>query len=117
MQEGRAFGVPFLARGDRPSSLSMALLSATVGLLALTSAIPALAADGGLTSIIRPGSMAVSGFPSTFIPGIDEGLPPGVNPVDETFIDTSRASLRIFDVLRSADRSPARSRSSRNPSR
>lgn len=56
---------------------------------------PALAQE---TSIINAGSMAVTGFSGTLIPGIDEGLPPGVDPVDETFIDTERATLRIFDV-------------------
>lgn len=62
------------------------------------------AAEAQQTQIIYPGSMAVTGFPGTFIPNFDSpdsakgGLPPGVNPVDETFIDTSRASLRIFDV-------------------
>ncbi|RVD39567.1 hypothetical protein EN746_33115, partial [Mesorhizobium sp. M8A.F.Ca.ET.023.02.2.1] len=50
------------------------------------------------TQIIYPGSMAVTGFPGTIIPNFDEGLPPGVDPVDETFIDTSRATLRVFDV-------------------
>ncbi|CDX26968.1 conserved hypothetical protein [Mesorhizobium sp. ORS 3324] len=71
------------------------------GILAL-----ALAADLWLgsaakaqeTQIIYPGSMAVTGFPGTVIPDFEQGLPPGVDPVDETFIDTSQASLRIFDV-------------------
>ncbi|RWI24498.1 MAG: hypothetical protein EOQ94_02120 [Mesorhizobium sp.] len=54
--------------------------------------------------IIYPGSMAVTGFPGTIIPDFGSpdsekgGLPPGVDPVDETFIDTSQASLRIFNV-------------------
>ncbi|QPC86223.1 hypothetical protein GA830_05325 [Mesorhizobium sp. NBSH29] len=48
--------------------------------------------------IVHPGSMAVTGFPGTTIPNFEEGLPPGVDPVDETFIDTARASLRVFDV-------------------
>ncbi len=78
-----------------------------------TSGILALALSAGLwlggaqaqeTQIIYPGSIAVTGFPGTIIPGFDTadsekgGLPPGVDPVDETFIDTSRATLRIFDV-------------------
>lgn len=76
-----------------------------LGLLAL-----ALAASlwlGGLaraqdaqTRIIYPGSMAVTGFSGTTIPNFDQGLPPGVDPVDATFIDTSRATLRVFDVSR-----------------
>ncbi|MEQ9246925.1 MAG: hypothetical protein RLO21_13135, partial [Nitratireductor sp.] len=49
-------------------------------------------------AIIQPGFMAVTGFPGTLIPGFEEGLLPGVDPVDETFIDTERASLRIFDM-------------------
>ncbi len=48
--------------------------------------------------IVFPGSMAVSGFPGTAFPGIEEGLLPDVDPVDETFIDTEGATLRIFDV-------------------
>ena len=71
------------------------------GLLAL-----ALSATSGLgtaaqaqeTQIIYPGSMAVTGFSGTVIPNFEEGLPPGVDPVDETFIDTTRATLRVFDV-------------------
>jgi len=55
-----------------------------------------LAAAAG--RIVFPGSMAVSGFSGTTIPGMEAGLPPGVDPVDETFIDTSGATLRIFDV-------------------
>lgn len=52
------------------------------------------------TRIIYPGSMAMTGFSGTIIPNFEEGLPPGVDPVDETFIDTARATLRIFDVSR-----------------
>ncbi|TKB30768.1 MAG: hypothetical protein E5W81_32390, partial [Mesorhizobium sp.] len=52
------------------------------------------------TRIIYPGSMAVTGFSGTIIPNFEEGLPPGVDPVDETFVDTARATLRIFDVSR-----------------
>ncbi len=50
------------------------------------------------TQIIYPGSMAVTGFSGAIIPGIEEGLPPGVDPVEETFIDMERATLRVFDV-------------------
>jgi hypothetical protein len=78
------------------------------GGLAAGSALLALALGAGLgavapagaqeTRIINPGAMAVTGFAGTIIPGIDQGLPPGVDPVDETFIDTERATLRVFDV-------------------
>src|SRR5690606_26960809 len=57
--------------------------------------VPASAQEN---AIIQPGFMAVTGFPGTLIPGFEEGLLPGVDPVDETFIDTERASLRIFDM-------------------
>lgn len=52
------------------------------------------------TQIIYPGSMAVTGFSGTVIRDPEEGLPPRVDPVDETFIDTTRATLRVFDVSR-----------------
>ena len=76
--------------------------------LVTTSGFLALAIAAGLwfaspvhaqeTQIIQPGSMAVTGFSGTIIPDIEDGLPPGVDPVDETFIDTERATLRVFDV-------------------
>ncbi|TIL29276.1 MAG: hypothetical protein E5Y85_28865 [Mesorhizobium sp.] len=52
------------------------------------------------TQIIYPGSMAVTGFSGTVIRDPEEGLPPSVDPVDDTFIDTTRATLRVFDVSR-----------------
>jgi len=73
-------------------ALSACVFALSIGLWCVS---PAAAQD---TQIIFPGSMAVTGFPGTYIPGIEEGLPPGVDPVDETFIDPERASLRIFDV-------------------
>ena len=76
--------------------------------LASTSAIAALALTAGLwsagpggaqdTQIFYPGAMAVTGFSGTIIPNFEEGLPPGIDPVDETFIDLDRATLRVFDV-------------------
>lgn len=76
-------------------------LALNAGMLALALAaslwLPP-AARAQQTQIINPGSMAVTGFSGTLIPGIEEGLPPGVDPVDETFIDTGRATLRVFDV-------------------
>ncbi|MEW9834720.1 hypothetical protein [Mesorhizobium marinum] len=71
-----------------------ALLALALG-ASMLAAVPARAQEG---QIINPGAMAVTGFSGTIIPGIEEGLPPGVDPVDETFIDTQRATLRIFDV-------------------
>jgi hypothetical protein len=74
--------------------LSTSCAAATLS-AGLTLAAPAHAQD---TQVIHPGSTAVSGFSGTYIPGIDAGLPPGVDAVDETFIDPERATLRIFDL-------------------
>ncbi|MBZ9855598.1 hypothetical protein LB566_17465 [Mesorhizobium sp. CA13] len=95
--------VPFRAgRLRRVAKATSAFL-----VLALTAGLwlggPARAQE---TRIIYPGSMAVTGFSGTVIPDFDSsdsekgGLPPGVDPVDETFIDTARATLRVFDVSR-----------------
>lgn len=93
-------------RGSFVASRAGRLRRATIA----TGGILALALTAGLwlggaakaqeTRIIYPGSMAVTGFPGTVIPDLEQGLPPGVDPVDETFIDTAQASLRIFDVSR-----------------
>ena len=48
--------------------------------------------------IIQRGSVAMTGFPQTHIPNFEEGLLPGVDPIDETFIDLNSSSLRIFDA-------------------
>lgn len=48
--------------------------------------------------IVRPGHMAVTGFSGTTIYGIEFGLPPGVDPVEETFIDLDGVTLRIYDA-------------------
>lgn len=86
--------------GNRRNDLRKSL-AATSGFFALAMAAgfwfagPLSAQE---TRIVRPGSMAVTGFSGTTIPGIEEGLPPGVDPVDETFIDIERATLRVFDV-------------------
>ncbi len=44
--------------------------------------------------IINKGDIAITGFSGLKFP--DGGLPPGVDPLDETFIDPEGASLRIF---------------------
>ncbi|UVK41399.1 hypothetical protein LHFGNBLO_000632 [Mesorhizobium sp. AR10] len=93
--------VPFHAGRLRRAIHLPSRFLATSGLLALalTASLwlggPAQAQE---TQIIYPGSMAVTGFSGTIIPNFEEGLPPGVDPVDETFIDTTRATLRVFDV-------------------
>ncbi|MFQ5625652.1 MAG: hypothetical protein ACE5FM_03250, partial [Methyloligellaceae bacterium] len=44
------------------------------------------------------GDLVVTGFSGTVSPPPNPPLPPGVNVLDETFIDPDGASLKIFDV-------------------
>src|SRR4051794_31325329 len=92
----RAFRQPTNGCGN--AAFQRLLVSSSAALALATSLVIALPAHAQDTSIIHPGSTAVTGFSGTYIPGIDAGLPPGVDPVDETFIDPERATLRIFDV-------------------
>lgn len=102
------FGAPVTVRKHRSdtggrcpttsllTSTSLACLTIAASLFAIA---PAAAQDPGEEQgIIFPGSMAITGFAGTAIPNFEEGLPPGVDPIDETFIDVSKASLKIFDV-------------------
>lgn len=74
-------------------------LHKTIGLLAIGASLwLGAAAQAQESQIIHPGSMAVTGFSGTIIPNFEEGLPPGIDPVEETFIDPVRATLRVFDV-------------------
>lgn len=97
-----------MTRRGIPASRTSSVLRSVAGPLARTSGALALALAAGLfmaaplsaqdTRIVQPGFMAVTGFSGTAIPGIELGLPPGVDPVDETFIDLEGATLRIFDA-------------------
>ena len=60
--------------------------------LALTAPVHAQA------PVVNKGDVAMTGFSGTALP--DGGLPPGVDPLDTTFIDLQGASLRIFDMSR-----------------
>ncbi len=83
-----------------PASLARRIRTGLAALAFACSAGTFLSAPAGAqeNDVIQPGFMAVTGFPGTIIPGFDEGLLPGIDPVDETFIDMDRASLRIFDM-------------------
>ena len=70
----------------RHASILAIALTTVAGSAALASAN-----DG---RIIHKGDMAVSGFSGTVFP--EGGLPPGINPIDETFIDPDGATVRIF---------------------
>ena len=117
---------PTIASRNSPDSFRRTLAAGS-GLLALSLAASLWFANPGQAQegqIIFPGSMAVTGFSGTVIPGIEEGLPPGVDPVDETFIDTDARNLarfRRFSAWRSAFRAArlyaAALRGSRQPDR
>jgi hypothetical protein len=61
---------------------------------------PEAVVDGPL---MKPGNMAVTGFSGTIFP--QEGLKPGVNPLDETFINLDGLTLRLFNI-KSAGEAP-----------
>ena len=46
--------------------------------------------------LMKPGNMAVTGFSGTSFP--QGGLKPGINPLDETFLNLDGITLRIFNV-------------------
>ena len=60
--------------------------------------VPAAGVANQSRNVVMPGHMAVTGFSGTYVPRVEEGFPPAVDPLDETFIDPSRATLRIFDI-------------------
>ena len=80
-----------------PDKIRMVRFVALIGSL-LTGTILTSPALGQETRVFSAGSMAVTGFPGTIIPNIEEGLPPGVDAIDETMIDLEGKSLRVFDV-------------------
>ena len=51
--------------------------------------------------LMKPGNIAVTGFSGTVFP--QGGFKPGVNPLDETFIDLDGKSLRIFNIKEAGD--------------
>ncbi len=75
--------------------LAGAAFGAVVLAAALLFARPAFPQEA--EPVIFPGAMAVSAFPGTTIPGIEEGLSPELDPIDETMIDEEGASVRVFD--------------------
>lgn len=85
-----------------PSAAScQAALLSSAGFAALlclsTSLLPVSAFAQQVDSpLMKPGNMAVTGFSGTNFPA--EGLKPGVEPLDETFINLDGVSLRIFNI-------------------
>jgi hypothetical protein len=68
--------------------------------LAIHAMLP-FAARAADAPVIQEGNIAVTGFSGTKFPA--EGIPSGIDPLDETFIDPNGASLRIFDVSIAAE--------------
>ncbi|MBI1649076.1 DUF11 domain-containing protein [Hyphomicrobium sulfonivorans] len=65
--------------------------------LVMSESSPAETVDAAQpTAAIRAGDVAVTGFSGTVL--ASDKLPPGVDPLDRTFIDVSAPSLRIFDA-------------------
>ena len=86
---------PMIARiAARLTSLTRIAFAGTL----LTGTLFAGNAAAQESQVIRQGSMSVTGFSKTVIPGIEEGLPPGVDAIDETMIDLEGKTLRVFDV-------------------
>lgn len=75
--------------------LAIGMLGAVLAAAALLLPWPAGAQE--TSPVIFPAATAVSAFPGTTIPGIENGLAPGVDPVDETLIDMQQPSVRIHD--------------------
>ena len=86
------------SRSSAPGSANLLRSASLFALLCFSSA--ALTAPAGAQVIepplMKPGNIAVTGFSGTSFP--QEGLPPGINPLDETFIDLDGKSLRIFNI-------------------
>lgn len=91
---------PGFLPGFRAALSSASALLAVAAASSLYFAGPTHAQDPAAvqSQIIFPGAMAISGFSGTVIPGIEEGLAPGIDPIDETFIDMDGATVRIFDA-------------------
>jgi hypothetical protein len=66
--------------------------------IAVAASTQTLHAQEGKPAVVHDGDAIVTGFSGVSAPARD--LPPGVNPSDETFIDTGAASLKVFDVAK-----------------
>ncbi len=74
-----------------------ALTVAALATLALSVSSPAQpVGEAQSPPALRVGDLAVTGFAGTLL--ATDKLPPGVDPLDRTFIDPDGASLRVFDA-------------------
>lgn len=79
---------------------SKTLLMYLVPILGLSS----LTLQAQVSPVIKPGFKAITSFSGSHIPGVEKGMPAGVDPLDETLLDVSKPTLRIFDVTNLADK-------------
>lgn len=86
----------FIHRQRQQKLLAFSAFGAVLAAMALLWATPVRSQE--IEPVIHPGAMAVSGFPGTTIPGFEDGLAPGVDPIDELMIDMNQPSVRIHDV-------------------
>ncbi|MFN0262378.1 hypothetical protein ACKTEK_00725 [Tepidamorphus sp. 3E244] len=76
-------------------SIGLVAAFATAALISTSGSIEAQEGDEW-EGIMYPGQLVTTGFPGTHVPGGE--VPPGPEMIDETFIDTQRAAVRIIDV-------------------
>jgi hypothetical protein len=80
--------------------LAKAATASALAILTLSGGAPAQSTDDvdapSAAAAIRTGDIAVTGFSGTKL--ATDKLPPGVDPVDRTFVDPNGPALRIFDV-------------------
>ncbi|HDL16425.1 MAG TPA: hypothetical protein ENH27_01115, partial [Rhizobiales bacterium] len=94
-------GAPCLSpRTPRPLVFPALLLFLAFALLSLNASLFATAAQAqqGKPGVVGLGDLVVTGFSGALPPPPGAPLPPGVNALDETFINPDGASLKIFDV-------------------
>ncbi|MCC0014892.1 MAG: peptidoglycan-binding protein [Rhodobiaceae bacterium] len=87
-------GAPARRWGAGSGLLTGLLLGCLLVLASAFQAAPTHAQDG----IMSRGDLVVTGFSGKVEPPAGVPLPPGVNALDETFIDINGAALKIFDV-------------------
>lgn len=73
---------------------SISLMVLAVSLTALPQLATAQDGDPAADGLIQRGDTAITGFSGLKFP--EAGIPPGVDPIDETFINPETPSLRIF---------------------
>ena len=103
-----------LTKGNLRGRLGAASAMLALALGASFVSAPVRAQEG---QIVNPGSMAVTGFSGTIIPGIEEGLPPGSTRSTKPSSTRNARPCAFSTFLPLAVRRPASSSIRRSPSR